>query len=312
MGGDFLLLLSDLIEEHIYHAKAENLTKKTIINKTHELGHLCSYLQEKRAITELDKITVHDLRSYFRFKQKQNLQPQSIVTKMKLISAFFNWCIKEEYIEDNPMRKVDRPKVQKKVLEGFTQNEVAKMVSSYSYQDFYECRNKAIVAMLADCGLRAMELRGLTIESVRDTSILVNGKGNKERVVYISPTLKKILIRYERMKKKYFEDKIVKSNHYFLSYQGDYLSHMSLDKIVKEAGRRAGIGGKRVSPHSFRHFYAVTCITNNIDVYTLSRLLGHSEIGTTQRYLSSMTDLQIEQKAMNTSPLSNLGRSKNE
>ncbi|WP_246602607.1 tyrosine-type recombinase/integrase [Sporosarcina aquimarina] len=305
-----MLLLSDLIEEHIYHAKAENLSKQTITNKTHELGHLCSYLEEKRATTEIEKITVHDLRAYFRFKQKQGLQPQSIVAKMKLISAFFNWCIKEEYIEDNPMRKVDRPKVQKKVLEGFTQEEVAKMISSFSYKNFYECRNKSIVAMLADCGLRAMELRGLTNESIRDTSILVNGKGNKERVVYISPTLKRILIRYERMKKKYFEDKIVKSDHYFLSYQGDYLSHVSLDKVVKEAGERAGITGKRVSPHSFRHFYAVTCIANDIDVYTLSRLLGHSDIGTTQRYLSSMTDLQIEEKAMNTSPLMNLGRAK--
>jgi integrase/recombinase XerD len=58
--------------------------------------------------------------------------------------------------------------------------------------------------MLADCGLRAMEIRGILSENLRKTSILVNDKGNKERIVFISPVLKRILIKYERMKKQYF------------------------------------------------------------------------------------------------------------
>ncbi|WP_203246308.1 tyrosine-type recombinase/integrase [Sporosarcina beigongshangi] len=302
-----MLLLSDLIEEYIYHGQAENLTKKTIINKRQELKQLKKYLEEKRSITEIELITVHDLRAYYRQKQTKGLQPQSIVSMMKSVNAFFNWCVHEDYLTENPMKKVERPKVPKKVLEGFTAEEVVKMIGVFSYKNYLETRNKAIIAMLADCGLRSIEIRGLLSGNVRDTTILVNGKGNKERNVFISPTLKKILIRYERMKQQYFEDKIVKSDAYFLSYQGDALSHPGLYNAVKLAGERAGIEGKRVSPHTFRHFYSVqTLNSGNIDVYSLSRLLGHSEISTTQRYLSSMTDSQLKDKAILSSPLTNL------
>ena len=194
-----MLLLSDLLEEYRYHCLAKGFTKKTMINKNQELKQIESYLKEKRAITEMEAISVHDLRAYFRGKQSSGLQAQSIVSMMKIISAFFNWCVREEYIEENPMKKVEVPKVAKKVLSGFTSEEVVKMIDSFSYKTYLEARNKALIAMMADCGLRAMEIRGLLSVNVKDTTILVNGKGNKERIVFISPTLKKILIRYERV-----------------------------------------------------------------------------------------------------------------
>ena len=80
--------------------------------------------------------------------------------------------------------------------------------------------------------------------------------------------------------------------------------------MIKEAGKRASIEDKRVSPHTFRHFFSVQCILNGIDIYTLSKLLGHSEISTTQRYLQSLEDFELIKKAMPSSPLMNLGRSK--
>lgn len=153
------------------------------------------------------------------------------------------------------------------------------MIEAFTYKNYLETRNKAIIAILSDCGLRAMEIRGLT-DNVRETSILVNGKGNKERIVFISPALKRILIKYERMKKEYFQDKDT-TNHYFLSYTGNDISHVALDNVIKKAGKRAGVEGKRVSPHTFRHFYAVQCLQQGIDVYSLSRLLGHSDISIT-------------------------------
>ncbi|WP_318615312.1 tyrosine-type recombinase/integrase [Sporosarcina sp. YIM B06819] len=303
-----MLLLSDLLEEYRYHCLARGLTEKTMINKNQELKQIESYLKEKRAITEMDAITVHDLRVYFRGKQSSGLQAQSIVSMMKIISAFFNWCVKEEYIKESPMKKVETPKVPRKVLSGFTPKEVVKMIDAFSYKTYLEARNKALIAMMADCGLRAMEIRGLLSINVKETTILVNGKGNKERIVFISPTLKKILIRYERLKKQYFKDKIVKSDAYFLTYQGDFMSHIALYNAVKEAGKRAGIEDKRVSPHTFRHFYSVQALNSGMDVYTLSRLLGHSDIGITQRYLNSMTAEQLEGKAISSSPLMNLRR----
>ncbi|SFC09985.1 integrase/recombinase XerD [Bacillus sp. OV322] len=182
------------------------------------------------------------------------------------------------------MKKVDTPKIPKKILKGFTTKEVNSMINAFSYKNYIEARNKSIIAMLADCGLRAMELRGFLTKNVKETTILVNGKGNKERLIFISPALKRILIKYERIKKANFNQKET-SNHYFLSYKGSQISHVGLDNIIKKAGQRADIEGKRVSPHSYRHFFSVQCILNGIDIFTLSKLLGHSEISTTQRYL---------------------------
>jgi integrase/recombinase XerD len=231
------------------------------------------------------------------------------VSMFKMIKAFFSWCEQEGYLKENIAKRVELPKVPKKVLEGFTVEEVQKMIDAFTYKDYLETRNKAIIAMLSDTGLRAMELRGLKNENVKETTILVNGKGNKQRIVFISPALKRILIRYERIKKQNFKNRET-TDHYFLSYTGTGISHVALDNVIKEAGRRAGIKGKRVSPHTFRHFYAVQCLAQGIDVYSLSRLLGHAEISVTQRYLHSMNDEQLLDKAVASSPLMNLRMSR--
>jgi integrase/recombinase XerD len=304
------VLFEDVLEEYQYHCQAKGFTKKTMKNKRQELKQLKHFLIEKRAITELESITTHDLKAYVRLKQKDGLQPQSIVSMFKMIKAFFSWCESEEYLKENVAKKIILPKVPKKVLKGFTVSDVQDMIDAFTYKSYFEGRNKAIIAMLADTGIRAMELRGLLSENVNETSILVNGKGNKERIVFISPALKRILIKYERIKKQHFHDKDT-TNHYFLSYTGTDISHVGLDNIIKKAGKLAGIDNKRVSPHTFRHFFSVQCILNGIDIYTLSKLLGHSDISTTQRYLQSLEDFDLIEKAMPSSPLMNLRRAKN-
>jgi integrase/recombinase XerD len=301
------LFLEDALKEYLYHCQAKGFTPKTMKNKRQELKQLKHYLINKRGITYLENVTTYDLKAYIRQKSKSGLQPQSIVSMFKMIAAFFSWCEKEEYLKENIAKKVETPKVPKKILKGFTPQDVQAMISAFTYKNYIDARNKAIIAMLADCGLRAMELRGLVNQNVKETSILVNGKGNKERLIFISPALKKILIKYERIKRQHFKDKIT-TNHYFLSYKGTELSHVGLDNVIKLAGEKAGIKGKRISPHSYRHFFSVQCILNGIDIYTLSKLLGHSEVSTTQRYLQSLEDFELIKKAMPSSPLMNIGR----
>lgn len=300
--------LEDVIEEYIYYCLAKGFTKKTLINKKQELKNLKLYLKEKRGISQLDHIYLDDLRAYIRYKQQSGLQPQSVVSMYKMVSAFFNWCVSEGYWEENLMKKIETPKVPKKVLKGFNADDIYSMIEAFSYKNYQEARNKAIIAMLADCGLRAMEIRTLPYENVGEMSILVYGKGNKERTAYISPALKKVLMKYERIRKEYVKDKILKEDTYFLSYQGRGLSHVSLDKVIKEAGERTGVKGKRISPHTFRHYFALTSLMNGIDIYSLSRLLGHTSILTTQRYLESLTDETLSERANSSSPLMNMGR----
>src|SRR5699024_1056311 len=233
---------------------------------------------------------------------------QSIVSMAKQVKAFFSWCVREDYLTENPMDKVTLPKLPKVLLTGLTTKEVVSMMDSFNNKKYLEVRNKAIIAMMADCGLRAMEIAGLKEDDVRETDIKVFGKGNKERIVFISPALKKILIRYERLKRQYFKNKIKYSDNYFLAYQGKALSTVAVYNLVVEASKRVGITGKRVSPHMFRHYFAVQSIVAGIDVYSLSRLLGHSDLSTTQRYLQSLQNDELNVKATSSSPLMNLNK----
>lgn len=302
------MLLEDVLEEYRYHCLARNFTKKTMINKRQEYKQLLKYLQTNRGITNLENVTFHDLKSYIRQKQIKGLKPQSIVSTAKQVKAFFNWCVKEEYLAKNPMDKVTLPKVPKVLLTGLTTDEVVSMMDSFNNKDYLEVRNKTILALMADCGLHAMEVARLKNTDVRDMDIMIYGKGNKERIVFISPALKKIMIRYERTKRQYFKDRIQYSDNYFLAYQGKAMSTVAVYNLVVEASERVGITGKRVSPHMFRHYFAVQSVMAGIDIYRLSRLLGHSDVSTTQRYLESLNDDQLSKKANTHSPLMNLNR----
>lgn len=142
---------------------------------------------------------------------------------------------------------------------------------------------------------------------MRDSYIVIWGKGNKERVVHKSPYLEKILFRYERAREAYFEDKGAKPDNYFLSRTGCPLTVEAVEHIVKRAGEGANISNEiRCSPHTCRHWFSQTQLKNGLDIYSLSRLLGHSNIKITQRYLESMKDYDVLEKSAATSPLMNL------
>lgn len=303
------MLIEDALKDYKCYCQIKEFTEKTMKNKQQEYKQLKHYLIEKRGIKEIENVTKYDLQAYVRLKQKDGLQPTSIHSMFRMIKAFFSWCETQGYIQENIAKEVTLPKVPKKVINGFTSDEVQAMINAFSYKTYIECRNKAIIAMLADCGLRNMELRNLKNEDIRDNSILVNGKGNKQRIVFISPDLKRILIRYERLKEEYFIDTYT-SDHYFLNYTGGSLGHVALDNIIKKAGERAKIKGKRISPHNFRHYYAVTCLFEGMDVFSLSKLLGHSDISVTQKYLESFDNNQLKQKAVTFSPLMTMRKRK--
>ncbi len=130
------MFLEDAISEYDFHCIAKGYTKKTMINKRQEYKQLKAFLEKKRGIHKLNSIYTDDLRAYIRFKQQKGLQPQSVESMAKMIADFFNWCISEEYLSENRMRKVELPKVPKKILEGFTTEEVLSMIQAFDYSSY--------------------------------------------------------------------------------------------------------------------------------------------------------------------------------
>ncbi|WP_218014497.1 site-specific integrase [Bacillus sp. AFS037270] len=196
------------------------------------------------------------------------------------------------------------PKV---IIKTFNDEEIKRMVNVFNSNSYLEIRNKLIIMSFVDLGIRNLELCSLTHLDVMDNVIKIHGKGNKERHLYISPLLKKFIIKYERIKHNYFKDKLMIDNNYFLSRNGKALTVGAVEIIVKNAGMKAKVRASiRCSPHTIRHYYAQKQLRLGLGVYSLSRLLGHESTTITTRYLQSLNDEKIVELAKSTSPLSNL------
>ncbi|MFS0575342.1 tyrosine-type recombinase/integrase [Sporosarcina sp. 179-K 3D1 HS] len=113
------------------------------------------------------------------------------------------------------------------------------------------------------------------------------------------------------MKQEYFKDKLLTHSNYFVSYRCLTLTVEALERVVRLAGERANVRSHiRCSPHTIRHYFAQKMLQGSMDIYSLSRLLGHNSINTTKIYLESLQDEEIVEMGRMSSPLMNLGRSK--
>ena len=199
------------------------------------------------------------------------------------------------------------------MLNTFNDSEVSSMISYYGKnKDFISQRNKVIIEIFADCGLRAQEVRELKNENMFDTYIKFFGKGRKERIVPISPYLSYSLKKYNRTKKGYFNNlrRYREIDDYlFVTKSGQQLkNNVLLEKIVNEASYHVGVRDEvqRKSCHSLRHYYAQKLLKSGVNLYTISRLLGHSNIKTTQTYLNSLMNEEILTDVKGITPLTRL------
>jgi integrase/recombinase XerD len=221
----------------------------------------------------------------------------------------FNYAIDEGYIlsKHNPCTGVKWLKEEMPVIKSFTADEVKALINAYKMTTFIEARNKVIMMMFADTGIRNLELCHLMSSNVGETTIKIIGKGKKERYLAISPALKKYLIKYDRIREQYLKDDFRQNDNLFLSFRGKPLTVEAVERVVKIAGERANIIRTiRISPHTLRHTFAQMMLQNGCDVYSLSRLLGHEDISITKRYLQSLEDEKIIELSVKSSPLMNL------
>lgn len=182
----------------------------------------------------------------------------------------------------------------------FTPEQVKRMMKNCSGNSFKAIRDRAILTMFFETGIRCLELCSIKPEDVHEDYIIINGKNHKQRVVPITPVLRKAMMKYESVRESYFLYKKT-DDYYFLSFHGKMLTVTAVEIIVKLYGE--GIEDVRVSPHTCRHFFAQQHVKMGTDLYTISRLLGHENIQITQTYLKSLRDRDIVEIAKSRSVL---------
>ena len=307
LGGLYIMLLDDSVKEFIFECQIRQYTWKTVKGYKNTLEYLATYLKEVHHLTDIEQVNEHHLKAFFAYQINKKCKETYLNGLIKVYRAFYKYLVEQEYVVKNPILKVSWMHEPTNIIKTFSDEEVKRMLNVYPETDYLNIRNKAIIAMLFDTGIRNYELCCLPNDNIKDNYIAIYGKGKKERQVGKSPYLSKILMKYERVKKYYFEFKNVKLDNYFLSRTGRPLTNEAVGRIVHIAGEQAKVSDTiRCSPHTCRHWFAQSQIKNGIDVYSLSRLMGHSNIKITQRYLEGMKDSEIVSQSIKTSPLMNL------
>lgn len=298
-----------MYKEYLYELDIKNYSPRTIKGYKNNNKAFLNYLKNEFEIEEVDDITSKHIKSYLMNMKKKGLKELYINSVHKCMRSFFRFMVEEGYIAEkrNPILSVKFMREPKVIIKTFNDDEIKRMINVHTKMDYLNLRNRLIIMCFVDLGIRNLELCSLTHLDIMETVIKVHGKGNKERYLYISPLLKKTMIKYERVKHEYFKDKAMIDSNYFLSRNGKMLTVTAIEKIIKEVGQKAKVRDSiRCSPHTIRHYYAQKQLRLGLDVYSLSRLLGHESTVITTRYLQSLNDENIVELASSTSPLSNL------
>jgi len=195
----------------------------------------------------------------------------------RALRTFIRWMVREGYLEDYPMQNISTPKVPSKFPNVLTEDEIRSMmkVSKKSPRDY------AILTFLLDTGVRSSECCGLALDdlSLATMSAKIYGKGGKERIVFFSTHTAKAIARWMSVRPDVMEDVL------FLSAKKKQgITTHGLLEVVQRVGARAGIR-KQIGVHTFRHTFATLFIKNGGDAHTLQRLMGHSNILMSQRYV---------------------------
>jgi site-specific recombinase XerD len=248
----------------------------------------------EQGINEIGDITAPLVRRYIDerrtaiSKTGKPLDSHTLHGHVRAIRALLNWAVKEDLVDEKVARRIALPKREQKLLAIFSPAHLDKLfaVCDQSETPEYAARDKAILAVLVDTGLRASELCGLSLERVvftqDDAYLVLYGKGRKQREVGLGKKARAALHRYIHRYRPRTEDSRV-----FLAKGGAPLTPEGLDRLLYRLRDRASVEGVRVSAHTFRHTFAVRYLEAGGDIYRLARLMGHSSVVVTEGYLKA-------------------------
>lgn len=210
---------SDAILEFGFDCKVRKLSPKTIDNYQKQLRYLQRYLENEHDLHEVEQVRCSHLKCFLAMMDDNGRKPRYINDLLKVFKTFFYYLKREGHIQSNPahdLRNMKQPKV--KIIT-FSEEEIRKLLNYYHGHGFLSVRNRTILAVFFDTGMRLTEVITLMPEQIFEEHILVHGKGNKERLVPVSPYLAKALLQYRMIRDTYFDSKL--PEHYlFVSNRG--------------------------------------------------------------------------------------------
>jgi integrase/recombinase XerD len=284
------------IDTWLLDLRAENKSPGTIEWYKHKLGYFADWL-ERGDVGSVDHLNADHVKGFLHYLQTLDRAADgrrafkggkvSSLTAhgyAQVIRTFGRWLVRIGYAERDPFDGVRMPKVDQYVIAAFTAEDLRQMLNAARHGRNAD-RNFTMILVLYDTAIRAGELASLTLGQVdfKGGWLRIKGKGAKERLVPMGAASKRALWRY--VKEARPEPLVPAIDNVFLNERREPMTLSGVWRVVRETGDKAGIIGKRLSPHTIRHAAAEDFLRNGGDAFALQKLLGHTTLTVTRMYV---------------------------
>jgi integrase/recombinase XerD len=234
---------------------------------------------------DVKSVTYNDLKQFIVQLYDLGLSARSQARIISGIKQFFMFLLVEEIISDDPSELLELPKLGRKLPEVLSIEEIDALIAAIDLSKTEGHRNKAMLETLYSCGLRVSELINLRFSDLffEEGFVRVIGKGNKERLVPLSPSVEKEIRIYNDSVRKHQQIKPGNENIVFLNRRGVQLTRVMIFTIIKNLSQTIGLN-KSISPHTFRHSFATHLLEGGANLRAIQEMLGHESIITTEIY----------------------------
>lgn len=289
LGDDYL---SIWIDAFIKERTAQNLAKGTITFYRNKLKVFENYL-DSQEIKFISQITPNVIRDFLLLQEEGGHTAGGVHAFFRTVKTFLKWYWEEtEQTERNPIVRVKAPKVPIEPIQGVTREDFEALVDACPKNTFYGERDRTILNVLLDTGVRASELCNINLDDINlaDSSMLIRqGKGKKPRFVFYGKKTRKQL-------RKWLSFRGMDGSSLFTNKEGDRIAYTTLREIMRRLSRKADI--KEPSLHGFRRTFCLECLRKGMSEITIARLMGHTTTQLIGRYAKQTSaDLQQAYKS---------------
>lgn len=273
----------DLITEFSNYLRVERgLSDNSIFSYLSDINKLDRFLTAEEH--QLAEVGTSEIKAFLREETKKNLSTRTRARVIASLRQFYNYLVQNSLISENPMQNIDAPRIEKKLPDFLTVDEIRKLFSFFDMNHPLEARDRTMFELLYSCGLRISESVNLKLSDIDTENMFLNivGKGGRERLVPFGEVALELIEYYQKDARA----RILRDNtspYLFVSKKGGHLSRKSAWRLLKKYIDRAGIE-KNITPHTLRHSFATHLLQNNADLRSVQELLGHIDISTTQVY----------------------------
>jgi integrase/recombinase XerC len=286
------------------HLKYErNVSAHTLRNYMSDLEQFYDFLcpadetgsRPERDVRQIDHITI---REYMAKLYQEKRKKTSIARKLATLRSFFKFLCREQVIEMNPAKLVSSPRLEKRLPTVLSVDDVIRFIETPDTGTVLGKRDRAILEMLYATGMRVSELAGLNLKDIdfRHESVLVRGKGRKERIAPFGSKAKEALQVYLGVRGELLieaQDRRREPDAVFLNYQGTRITTRSVGRMIDKYLLECAMA-RDISPHSLRHSFATHMLSAGADLRAIQELLGHARLSTTQIYTQVSVERLME------------------